>query len=159
VFFKQSAFSNMAVNKLFTFLFLAVVYWFLCGGPDFFAHPSSLALYAIGIAYLSLIMWNDQLFKLFYGDSYTYGGAGMGIALGIGIPAMVITTFMVRFDSNVMSIPGWIGKVGIGFLLLGILTILSVPIFTSNAAGVLPVKESRRWYDDETTTSKDTTDV
>jgi len=104
-------------------------------------------------------MWNDQLFKLFYGDSYTYGGAGMGIALGIGIPAMVITTFMVRFDSNVMSIPGWIGKVGIGFLLLGILTILSVPIFTSNAAGVLPVKESRRWYDDETTTSKDTTDV
>jgi hypothetical protein len=149
----------MAINKTFFYLFSVVIYWFLCGGPDFSTHPASLGLYAIGLAYLTLILWNDQLFKVFYGDSYTYGAAGLGIALAIGIPALLVTTMLIRVDSNLFEIPAWIGKVGVGFLLLGLLGIASVPIFTSNAAGVLPIKESRRWYDDETTTSKDSTDV
>jgi len=149
----------MAINKTFFYLFSVVIYWFLCGAPDFSTHPASLGLYAIGLAYLTLILWNDQLFKVFYGDSYTYGAAGLGIALAIGIPALLVTTMLIRVDSNLFEIPAWIGKVGVGFLLLGLLGIASVPIFTSNAAGVLPIKESRRWYDDETTTSKDSTDV
>lgn len=159
MFFSRFAFKPMAINKTFVYLFLVVIYWFLCGGPDFSAHPASLGLYAIGLAYLTLILWNDQLFKVFYGDSYTYGAAGLGIALAIGIPALLITSMLIRVDSNLFEIPAWIGKVGVGFLLLGLLGIASVPIFTSNAAGVLPIKESRRWYDDETTTSKDSTDV
>ena len=106
-----------------------------------------------------MILWNDQLFRLFYGDSFTYGAAGLGIALAIGLPAMLITSLLVRVDSNLVEIPGWLGRVGVGFLLLGLLAITSVPIFTSNSAGVLPLRESRRWYDDETTTSKDSTDV
>jgi hypothetical protein len=149
----------MTINKLFIYLFLVVIYWFLCGGPNFVAYPASLGLYAIGVAYLTVILWNDQLFRFFYGDSFTYGAAGLGIALAIGIPAMMITSMLVRVDSNLVEIPGWLGKVGVGFLLLGLLAVTAVPIFTSNDAGVLPLKESRRWYDDETTTSKDSTDV
>lgn len=149
----------MTINKLFIYLFLILIYWFLCGGPNFFLHPVSLGLYAIGIAYLTVIIWNDQLFRLFYGDSFTYGAAGLGIALAIGLPAMLITSMLVRVDSNLVEIPGWLGRVGVGFLLLGLLAITAVPIFTSNSAEVLPVKDSRRWYDDETTTSKDSSDV
>ena len=149
----------MTINKLFIYLFLIVIYWFLCGGPNFFLHPASLGLYAIGLAYLTVIIWNDQLFRLFYGDSFTYGAAGLGIALAIGLPAMLITSMLVRVDSNLVEIPGWLGRVGVGFLLLGLLAITAVPIFTSNSAEVLPVKDSRRWYDDETTTSKDSSDV
>jgi len=149
----------MTINKLFIYLFLIVIYWFLCGGPNFFLHPASLGLYAIGIAYLTVIIWNDQLFRLFYGDSFTYGAAGLGIALAIGLPAMLITSMLVRVDSNLVEIPGWLGRVGVGFLLLGLLAITAVPIFTSNSAEVLPLKDSRRWYDDETTTSKDSSDV
>ena len=149
----------MTINKLFIYLFLIVIYWFLCGGPNFFLHPASLGLYAIGTAYLTVIIWNDQLFRLFYGDSFTYGAAGLGIALAIGLPAMLITSMLVRVDSNLVEIPGWLGRVGVGFLLMGLLAISSVPIFTSNSAEVLPLKDSRRWYDDETTTSKDSSDV
>ena len=149
----------MTINKLFIYLFLIVIYWFLCGGPNFFLHPASLGLYAIGLAYLTVILWNDQLFRLFCGDSFTYGAAGLGIALAIGLPAMLITSMLVRVDSNLVEIPGWLGRVGVGFLLLGLLAISSVPIFTSNSAEVLPLKDSRRWYDDETTTSKDSSDV
>ncbi len=149
----------MTINKLFIYLFLVIIYWFLCGGPNFVAYPASLGLYAIGVAYLTVILWNDRLFRFFYGDSFTYGAAGLGIALAIGIPAMMITSMLVRVDSNLVEIPGWLGKVGVGFLLLGLLAVTAVPIFTSNDAGVLPLKESRRWYDDETTTSKDSTDV
>jgi hypothetical protein len=149
----------MAINKLFAYLFLIVIYWFLCGGPNFILHPASFGLYAIGLAYLTVILWNDQLFRFFFGDSFTYGAAGLGIALAIGLPAMLITSLLVRVDANLVEIPGWIGKVGVGFLLLGLLAITSVPIFTSNSAGVLPLKESRRWYDDETTTAEESTDV
>lgn len=149
----------MTVNKLFVYLFLIVIYWFLCGGPNFILHPASAGLYAIGLAYLTVILWNNQLFHLFYGDSFTYGGASLGIALAIGVPAMLITSLLVRVDSNLVEIPGWIGKVGVGFLLLGLLIITAVPIFTSNGARELPVKDSRRWYDDETTTAEDSTDV
>lgn len=149
----------MTINKTLVYIFLIVIYWFFCGGPNFFLHPASLGLYAIGLAYLTVILWNDQLFRLFYGDSFTYGAAGLGIALAIGLPAILITSLLVRVDSNLVEIPGWLGRVGVGFLLLGLLAITSVPIFTSNSAGVLPLRESRRWYDDETTTSKDSTDV
>lgn len=149
----------MTINKTLVYIFLIVIYWFFCGGPNFFLHPASLGLYAIGLAYLTVILWNDQLFRLFYGDSFTYGAAGLGIALAIGLPAILITSLLVRVDSNLIEIPGWLGRVGVGFLLLGLLAITSVPIFTSNSAGVLPLRESRRWYDDETTTSKDSTDV
>lgn len=149
----------MTINKTLIYIFLIVIYWFFCGGPNFFLHPASLGLYAIGLAYLTVILWNDQLFRLFYGDSFTYGAAGLGIALAIGLPAMLITSLLVRVDSNLVEIPGWLGRVGVGFLLLGLLAITSVPIFTSNSADVLPLRESRRWYDDETTTSKDSTDV
>ena len=99
----------MTINKTLVYIFLIVIYWFFCGGPNFFLHPASLGLYAIGLAYLTVILWNDQLFRFFYGDSFTYGAAGLGIALAIGLPAILI--------------------------------------------------KSRRWYDDETTTSKDSTDV
>ena len=149
----------MTISKTLVYIFLVVIYWFFCGGPNFFLHPASLGLYAIGLAYLTVILWNDQLFRLFYGDSFTYGAAGLGIALAIGLPAMLITSLLVRVDSNLVEIPGWLGRVGVGFLLLGLLAITSVPIFTSNSAGILPLRESRRWYDDETTTSKDSTDV
>ena len=149
----------MTINKTLVYIFLIVIYWFFCGGQNFFLHPASLGLYAIGLAYLTVILWNDQLFRSFYGDSFTYGAAGLGIALAIGLPAMLITSLLVRVDSNLVEIPGWLGRVGVGFLLLGLLAITSVPIFTSNSAGVLPLRESRRWYDDETTTSKDSTDV
>lgn len=149
----------MAINKVFVFLFLIVIYWFLCGGPDFIAYPASFGLFAIGLAYLTVILWNNQLFRFFYGDSYTYGAAGLGIALAIGLPAFMLTSLLIRVDSNLVEIPGWVGRVGVGFLLLGLVAITSVPILTSNYTGVLPLKESRRWYDDETTTSKDPTDV
>jgi len=149
----------MAINKAFVYLFSAVTYWFLCGGPDFVAHPASLGLYIIGLIYLAAITWNAQIFKLFYGDSYTYGAVGLGIAYAIGLPALVFVSVLVRVDSNLYEFPVWLTKVGVGFLLFGLLVIASVPIFSSNSAGVLPIKESRRWYDDETTILEDSDDV
>lgn len=149
----------MGLNKLFVFLFLAVILWFFCGGPNFILHPASFGLYAIGLAYLSTIVWNASLFKFFHGDSYTYGAAGLGIALAIGIPAILVSTLLVRVDSNLVAVPAWLGNIGVGFLLLGLLGIAALPIFSSHDVGVLPMKESRRWYDDETTTSKERSDV
>ena len=149
----------MAINKAFVYSFTAVTYWFLCGGPDFVAHPASLGFYVIGLTYLAAITWNAQIFKLFYGDSYTYGSVGLGIAYAIGLPALVFISVLVRVDSNLYEFPVWLTKVGVGFLFIGLLVIASVPIFSSNSAGVLPIKESRRWYDDETTILEDSEDV
>lgn len=138
----------MKYNKIFLFTFLAVVYWFLCGGPNFFEHPASLGYFGLGLIYLSCMLWTDSLFILFDGDSYTYGSTGKGIALFFGSPAVIIIAFLVRVDSNILNIPTWLNNIGIGFILLGLLSILSVPIMTTNSANPLPVKESRRSYND-----------
>ena len=138
----------MKYNKIFLFIFLAVVYWFLCGGPNFFEHPASLGYFGLGLIYLSCMLWTDSLFILFDGDSYTYGSAGKGIALFFGSPAIIIIAFLVRVDSNILNIPTWLNNIGIGFVLLGLLSILSVPIMTTNSSNPLPIKESRRSYND-----------
>jgi hypothetical protein len=138
----------MKYNKIFLFTFLAVVYWFLCGGPNFFEHPASLGYFGLGLIYLLCMLWTDSLFILFDGDSYTYGPTGKGIALFFGSPAVIIIALLVRVDSNILNIPTWLNNIGIGFILLGLLSILSVPIMTTNSVNPLPIKESRRNYND-----------
>ncbi len=138
----------MKYNKAFLFIFLSVIYWFLCGGPDFFEHPASLGYFGLGLIYLLCMIWTDSLFTLFNGDRYTYGAAGKGIALFFGGPAVIIIALLVRVDSNILSIPTWLNNIGIGFILLGLLSILSVPIMTSDSVDPLPIKESRRSYND-----------
>ena len=138
----------MKYNKIFLFTFLSVIYWFLCGGPNFIEYPASLGYFILGLIFLLCMLWTDSLFTLFNGDNYTYGAAGKGIALFIGSPAIIIIAFLVRVDSNMISIPQWLNNVGIGFILLGLLTILSVPAMTSNSPNPLPSKESRRSYND-----------
>lgn len=143
----------MKFNKIFLFFFLAATYWFLCGGPNFFEYPTSLGYYLLGLVFLLCMLWTDSLFTAFNGDSYTYGAAGKGIALFIGSPAVVIIAFLVRVDSRIITIPQWLNNIGIGFILLGLLTILSVPIMTSNSPNPLPSQESRRSYNDSSVMS------
>ncbi|GEM_PF-2591246 len=138
----------MKYNKAFIFIFLSVIYWFLCGGPNFIDHLASLGYFGLGLIYLLCMIWTDSLFTLFNGDRYTYGAAGKSIALFFGSPAVIIIALLVRGDSNILSIPTWLNNIGIGFILLGLLSILSVPIMTSNSVDPLPIKESRRRYND-----------
>lgn len=138
----------MKYNKIFLFTFLSVIYWFLCGGPNFIEHPASLGYFGLGLIYLICMLWTNLLFILFNGDSYTYGAAGKGIALFLGSPALIAIAFLVRVDSNILSIPTWLNNIGIGFILLCLLIILMIPIMTSNAVDPLPFKESRRSYND-----------
>ena len=140
----------MLANRIFLFSFLSVIYWFLCGGPNFFEHPTSLALYGLGLAYITCIIWTDLIFSLFNGDRYTYSAAGKGIAIVIGSPAIVIIALLIRVDSNIYSLPGWLNNIGIGFILLGLLSILTLPIMSSNSVGALPKQTERRCYDNPT---------
>jgi len=149
----------MSLNKVFIFLFTSVVYWFLCGGPNFVEHPASAGLYAIALLYLAMITWNKQLFYLFNGDLFTYGAAGQGIAIAVGLPAVTISAFFIRVDSNIAEVPTWIGKIGIGFLLLGILLVASIPILSTNDVTTLPQVDSRRLYEDSPETPEEPTNV
>ena len=139
--------------QIFFFLFLSVIYWFLCGGPNFFDHPASLGYFALGLAYISCMIWTDALFNLFNGDRYTYGAAVKGIALAFGSPAVIVIALLVRVDTNLINIPNWLNNIGIGLTLLGFLPILSVPMMSTNAVDALPSQQSRREYDDKSTVS------
>ncbi len=143
----------MKYNKIFLFTFLSVIYWFLCGGPNFFEYPTSLGYYLLGLIFLLCMLWTDSLFTAFNGDSYTYGAAGKGIALSFGIPAVIIIAFLVRVDSRLISIPQWLNNIGIGFILLDLLIIFSVPIMSSNSPNPIPSQESRRKYSDSSAVS------
>lgn len=143
----------MKNTQIFFFLFLSVIYWFLCGGPNFINHPASLGYFALGLAYISCMIWTDALFNLFNGDRYTYSAAAKGIALFFGSPAVIVIAMLVRVDSNLLNIPQWLNNIGIGFTLLGFLPILSVPMMSSNAVEPLPNQQSRRNYDDNSTVS------
>jgi hypothetical protein len=139
--------------QIFFFVFLSTVYWFLCGGPNFVDNPASLGYFALGLAYISCMIWTDALFNFFKGDRYTYGAAVKGIALAFGSPAVIVIALLVRVDSNLINIPTWLNNVGIGFTLLGFLPILSVPMMSTNTVDSLPSQQSRREYDDKSTVS------
>lgn len=139
--------------KIFFFLFLSIIYWFLCGGPNFFDHLASLGYFALGLAYISCMIWTEVLFDLFNGDRYTYGAAAKGITLAFGSPAVITIAFLIRIDSNLINIPSWLNNIGIGFTLLGFLPILSVPMMSTNSVDALPSQQSRREYDDKSIVS------
>ena len=144
----------MQINKLFTFLFSSTIYWFLCGGPNFFSHPTSLGFYALGLIYITCMLWSDSLYSLFDGDVYTYGSATRGMSLFFGLPALIVLALLIRVDSNLFSVPQWISNIGIGFILLGLLTIISIPIMSTNNVDSLPDQKSRRSYEDGSVVSR-----
>ena len=139
--------------QIYLFLFLSIIYWFLCGGPNFFDHPASLGYFALGLTYIGCMIWTDALLNFFNGDRYTYGSAVKAIALAFGSPAVVAIALLVRVDSNLINIPTWLNNIGIGFILLGFLPILSIPMMSTNEVDALPSQQSRREYDDKSIVS------
>ena len=138
----------IARNLLFTIGFPFVI-WLLYGTPDL-SLLGNLALFAVVIVHLYLVIWSRLLFVIFSGDQFTYGF----VALGVNISSFVSSLFtgFVTFH--------WLGKeirtismispYAWGFIAVGFLVSMAIPVSSARHVSPLPKSSSRREYEDPT---------
>ena len=139
----------MNFSRLFFFCLLATVFWFLVGEPyiihfdngEILGPKQDGVFYLISLFYLFSIIYNNLIFKIFNGDSFTYGVVGQVTSLVFGIPSLfliaLINRLSLNFDGNTRFIP-------VIILLSLAFAIFAVPIFSTNNVESLPNKSNRR---------------
>ena len=131
-------------SRIFLFFFITTIFWFLSSGPN--DYPNEFLLFALGIFFIGSIFWNDLLFRIFRGDLVTYAAVGQVISYLFGIPAIVFILFLLRSD----AFPSGLTKdISIVFLAVSFVSIISIPVFSSNSVGPLPNLSSRRNYSED----------
>jgi uncharacterized membrane protein (UPF0182 family) len=128
--------------------------WFLFGSPDL-NNSANLLFFTIFVLHICAVIWQGKLFKLFGGDGFTYGAVG----LGINIWSLAYTFVMVfglfhrvaffqliwgeDFYKDAQHVP----KILVGFLLLGLLLTIAIPLLTTRHVTPLSKKSDRREFD------------
>jgi len=133
---------------------LPVTCLFLFGSPDL-NNSANLLFFTIFVLHIFTVIWQNKLFKFFGGDAFTYGAVG----LGINIWSLAYTFSLVFASFHRMAIfeAIWgedyftdiqhVPKVLVGFLMLGLLLTIAIPLLTTRHVTALPQKGDRREFE------------
>jgi len=125
----------------------ALLIWLLLGAPAL-EDSGNLLLYAVTVFHLYTVIWNQEIFKLFRADEFTYAGASRAVS----IPSLLVTyiTSGLSLVVNKMHIPeiALISPFALALVLIGIFSTIAIPFLTSGTIPDLPSGSERRIFVD-----------
>lgn len=134
--------------RLIVAAFLALGVWLLFGAPTFFTLRTML-LFLAPIISVVMMVWNENIFRFFSSDSYTYSLlgktlSGFGFLLTLSSALWAYYVYFPLGELVHVKVPAflWIG------MLIGLFIPLCLPLATRRPTAPLPGKDVRRDYVD-----------
>ncbi len=132
--------------KLFLSAILGLIIWLFLGGPSV-KDAGSLIITLIVISHLYVVIWSGPIFRAFKGDEFTYGMVTLGINILSLLYTLIATAVLFKIYGNQINDLNTVPKFVWGFMLLGVVFSVLIPMLTTSDVRPLPKKESRRDYE------------
>ena len=135
----------MPIAKVIFSLVLPPSIWLVYGAPDLHL-AGNLAIISVVILHLYVAIWFSSLFGLFRGDGFTYGFATLAINSVLFASSFLLGwVVLLRFEERIEMISS-ISPFIWGFICLGILATISIPLVTNRYVTQLASESDRRAY-------------
>ena len=132
--------------KLFLSAILGLIIWLFLGGPSV-KDAGSLIITLIVVSHLYVVIWSGPIFRAFKGDEFTYGMVTLGINILSLLYTLIATAVLFKIYGNQINDLNTVPKFVWGFMLLGVVFSVLIPMLTTSDVRPLPKKESRRDYE------------
>jgi hypothetical protein len=124
---------------------LPILLWLLLGAPSL-QMAGNLAILAVLILHLYAVIWTNVLFTLFRGDGFTYGAVARAINMLSLAYTFAITWIVLHLAHKQIADIRHISPYAWGFMSLGLLLTVGLPILTSADVQRLPTAKDRRSF-------------
>jgi hypothetical protein len=137
----------MSLSRVLNTLLLPGVIWLLLGAPSLLISGNAI-LFAFVIAHLLVVIWNDAIFALFRGDSFTYGMYSMSVNIISFAITFLVAFLVLLFSDGLLGSAKDIPAIAWGLMVLGVLGTVFLPLLVSHNVAPLPRPADAREYHD-----------
>jgi hypothetical protein len=136
----------MTLARILNTLILPGVVWLLLGAPSL-TITGNAVLFAVVVAHLLVVIWNEAIFRLFRGDAFTYGLYSLAMNLLSFAVTFAIALVVLLLHDGRLGSAGDIPAFAWGFMVLGVIGTVFLPLLASHKVSRLPQAGDARPYE------------
>lgn len=136
----------MTLARVLNTLLLPGVIWLLLGAPSL-AVTGNAVLFAVVVLHLLVVIWNEAIFGLFRGDAFTYGLYSLAVNLMSFAVTFFIALVVLLLNDGRLGSARDIPAFAWGFMVLGVLGTVFLPLLASHKVARLPRSADARAYE------------